>query len=273
MPCIHGANPRQCEICDAEKEVERLQARVKELEDREWITALFDMDNAEQVQSEAERLQVELDETIRSHQKQNATVARFEAMFCDKHLDAVPLYTWKDQLCAQCLADRLQAEVERLTGEEESTGGAWVAIQNLNAILTQQLADQRAEVERLQRLAVHCPDCGADYAATGIEAGCPCKLRAVMDGLEADRDFWQKQAEIQAGSLRTVMVEIERHKVRKENADDICMCEYLRQEERKGFEAKIEGLKAEVGRLKSEAQTCKVGVANDSQRIVIEETM
>ena len=48
----------------------------------------------------------------------------------------------------------------------------------------QQRADRlQAEVERLQRLAVHCPDCGGDYAATGLEVGCPCKLRAEVERL------------------------------------------------------------------------------------------
>jgi hypothetical protein len=60
---------------------------------------------------------------------------------------------------------------------------------------------QQAEIERLQRLAVHCPDCGGDYAATGLEVGCPCKLRAVMDGL--------------VEALRAKMAISETHKPRK----------------------------------------------------------
>lgn len=40
-----------------------------------------------------------------------------------------------------------------------------------------------AEVEHLNKLRVHCEDCGADYAATGVEAGCPCKLTAKVEHL------------------------------------------------------------------------------------------
>jgi hypothetical protein len=42
-----------------------------------------------------------------------------------------------------------------------------------------------AEVERdaLLKLKVHCPDCGGDYAATGLEVGCKCQVVKERDAL------------------------------------------------------------------------------------------
>lgn len=40
-----------------------------------------------------------------------------------------------------------------------------------------------AENSRLNRSRVHCENCGADYIATGIEAGCPCRLQAANASL------------------------------------------------------------------------------------------
>ena len=44
---------------------------------------------------------------------------------------------------------------------------------------------QADEIERLSKLVVHCDDCGADYAETGIEAGWPCRLREENERLRA----------------------------------------------------------------------------------------
>lgn len=41
------------------------------------------------------------------------------------------------------------------------------------------------EVATLNAMRTHCPDCGADYMATGIEAGCPCKLKRENERLKA----------------------------------------------------------------------------------------
>lgn len=37
------------------------------------------------------------------------------------------------------------------------------------------------ELERLRKMKTHCENCGADYLATGIEAGCPCVITAQRD--------------------------------------------------------------------------------------------
>ena len=42
-----------------------------------------------------------------------------------------------------------------------------------------------AEVARLDAMRTHCEHCGADYLATGIEAGCPCRLVAEVARLRA----------------------------------------------------------------------------------------
>lgn len=55
-----------------------------------------------------------------------------------------------------------------------------------------QIAEQAGEIEHLNQMRVHCPDCGADYLATGIEAGCPCKLKAEIEHLT---EVLQKTAE------------------------------------------------------------------------------
>jgi hypothetical protein len=39
-----------------------------------------------------------------------------------------------------------------------------------------ELEAAQKEIERLRKLMTHCPDCGADYAQTGLEVGCNCKL-------------------------------------------------------------------------------------------------
>jgi len=41
------------------------------------------------------------------------------------------------------------------------------------------------EVERLNKMRVHCTRCGADYLATGVEAGCPCALQSEVERLRA----------------------------------------------------------------------------------------
>ena len=51
-------------------------------------------DNLETINDLKEQLKkvnLELEETIKSHQKQNAIVAKFEAVFCDYHLDNLPI--------------------------------------------------------------------------------------------------------------------------------------------------------------------------------------
>ena len=49
-------------------------------------------------------------------------------------------------------------------------------------------ASKQAERERdaLLRLKVHCEKCGADYARTGLETGCPCELRRERDSARAE---------------------------------------------------------------------------------------
>lgn len=41
-----------------------------------------------------------------------------------------------------------------------------------------------AENARLNKMRLHCEHCGGDYLATGIETGCPCKLRAENTNLK-----------------------------------------------------------------------------------------
>lgn len=64
-------------------------------------------------------------------------------------------------------------------GEGEST---------LAATLRMALDDNaklRNEVQRLNSMRTHCVDCGADYMATGVETGCPCKLHKELDRLRS----------------------------------------------------------------------------------------
>lgn len=53
----------------------------------------------------------------------------------------------------------------------------------------------RAEVERLNKLRAHCEHCGGDYAVTGIESGCPCRIIAERDELRAKLDALQGACE------------------------------------------------------------------------------
>ena len=50
--------------------------------------------------------------------------------------------------------------------------------------LAERIAKQDAEIERLNKMRTHCENCGADYMATGIEAGCSCKLAAENTSLK-----------------------------------------------------------------------------------------
>ena len=52
-----------------------------------------------------------------------------------------------------------------------------------------------AEVERLNKMRTHCENCGADYMATGIEAGCPCLLKAENERLEGKDTLARVQQE------------------------------------------------------------------------------
>ena len=54
---------------------------------------------------------------------------------------------------------------------------------NCIATLQQELTEARAEIERLNKMRTHCENCGGDYMATGLEAGCPCLLKAENERL------------------------------------------------------------------------------------------
>jgi len=51
-----------------------------------------------------------------------------------------------------------------------------------DALIIMQAVRRIADLEAKM---VHCPDCGGDYAASGIEVGCNCKLLARIAELEA----------------------------------------------------------------------------------------
>ena len=59
----------------------------------------------------------------------------------------------------------------------------------------ERLAEKDAETAKLNAMRTHCPDCGGDYMATGIEAGCPCKLQTRVAELYAA--LAKKNAEIE----------------------------------------------------------------------------
>jgi hypothetical protein len=81
-------------------------------------------------------------------------------------------------------------ETGRMCWREDSPGSGWNRVGTPDLVLAQHYDALRAEVERLNRMRVHCEHCGADYAQTGLEAGCPCKLRA-----DAERFCWWFSAE------------------------------------------------------------------------------
>jgi len=69
----------------------------------------------------------------------------------------------------------------------------------LETDIEQEMSDEidalRARVEELEKentklnkLRTHCPDCGADYAITGLDNGCSCKLLKRIEELEAQID-------------------------------------------------------------------------------------
>lgn len=53
-----------------------------------------------------------------------------------------------------------------------------------------------AQLAALEAMRTHCTRCGADYVATGIEAGCPCLLQAKLDAIRALPEQWRKDAEL-----------------------------------------------------------------------------
>jgi hypothetical protein len=75
-------------------------------------------------------------------------------------------------------------------GEEIATARAEIArLTQLVSLHEAHIDDQTAEIARLNAMRTHCPDCGGDYMATGVEVGCPCKLRAEVERLKEDRDM------------------------------------------------------------------------------------
>lgn len=48
-----------------------------------------------------------------------------------------------------------------------------------------EVAALRAEVERLNKLRVHCEHCGGDYAQTGVHVGCVCQVLKRAEAAEA----------------------------------------------------------------------------------------
>lgn len=55
------------------------------------------------------------------------------------------------------------------------------------------VARQAQEIQRLNAMRTHCEHCGADYLATGIEAGCPCRLVQEIQDLRTERDTLARQ--------------------------------------------------------------------------------
>lgn len=49
----------------------------------------------------------------------------------------------------------------------------------------------------ISKMMVHCPECGGDYVATGLEVGCSCKLKRRIEDLES--------------ALHDVLVELKSH--------------------------------------------------------------
>ena len=91
------------------------------------------------------------------------------------------------QNCALCVAHkelaRLRAEV---ASYEEREAACCPEDRGFDAVIKGICTNNerlREEVERLNKMRVHCPDCGGDYMQTGIETGCPCRLRAEVERL------------------------------------------------------------------------------------------
>lgn len=78
---------------------------------------------------------------------------------------------------------KLQLSHENCACDYEQEGDTCMTHFPSKKRLDKTIADLQAEIERLNKMRAHCPDCGADFMATGIEAGCPCKLRAEVERL------------------------------------------------------------------------------------------
>jgi len=102
---------------------------------------------------------------------------------------------------ARRIAPNVMAVAERLEAE--------------NLSLRSELQAAREEIEKLEKLKVHCPDCGADYAATGIEAGCPCRIQeALTNQIHATNTLAQQ---LQAAQLTLKVVEEERDQILRDH--------------------------------------------------------
>ena len=101
-------------------------------------------------------------------------VKRYDHM-CDR--DREPLMERKDGqwMDSDDVDAARAAEAAQRQQQMEERDTFWLA----------RLAAVEAERDALERLRVHCEHCGADYAATGVEAGCPCLVRAERDRLKA----------------------------------------------------------------------------------------
>lgn len=123
------------------------------------------------------------------------------------------------------------------------------------------LAAKDAEIARLTALRLHCDRCGADYAATGIEAGCPCQLTELLRSAHAIAErrgadtAWQRFAtSIQALGIGSVTARTYRVLPSDEEASESALaaaqreCDRLR-EERDAADASARQLQERVQRL------------------------
>lgn len=82
----------------------------------------------------------------------------------------------------------LQAAQEKVMQAQSG----WRKAQDQWELALNLLAAAKERIAELESLKVHCPDCGADYAATGIEAGCPCKFVKRIAELEYELSLWRE---------------------------------------------------------------------------------
>jgi len=148
--------------------------------------------------------------------------------------------------------DKVRSFVEARTEDDELLPDGYPSCGDLRKV--------KCEYDRLQRLFVHCPDCGADYAATGLEVGCSCKLRAEVERLQRDLGDCTTSHQKESARLENLM------KDRDRLADDLTGAKQQLADQRAVMAGLVEALEGQRRRSNFTDQRCFCPDFHDTRR-------
>jgi len=149
--------------------------------------------------------------------------------------------------------DKVRSFVEARTEDDELLPDGYPSCGDLRKV--------KCEYDRLQRLFVHCPDCGADYAATGLEVGCSCKLRAEVERLKLEK---QEAEESEIRISKKLQLSHMNCACDYDHDGELCMAHFPAKE---ALDKKMAELRAEVERLQRDLGDCTTSHQKESARL------